>query len=90
MRWWLSDSLLVIALLACSPGGGGGEPAIVWKGVICGPGPIAPTPGLGSGLGPVTSDPLTVRSRPREPAPPRPAPPACGPLPDSRETVPRP
>jgi hypothetical protein len=92
-RWFARGAPVALALALLPPGGRDtAPPTIVWKGIDCGPGPIAPmAPRLGSGVGPEPPrDGFTIREGPDEPAPPRPAPPACRPPDGSRETAPRP
>ncbi len=92
-RRWFGRGAPVMLALALLPAGGRDTPppSIVWKGIDCGPGPIAPmTPRLGSGIGPEPRDRFTVPARPDEPAPPRPAPPACRAPEGPRETAPEP
>lgn len=91
-RWFERGAAVTLALaLLPSDGRDTAPPSIVWKGIDCGPGPIAPMrPRLGSGLGPEPRDRFTVPPRSDEPAPPRPEPPACRPPDAPRETAPEP
>ncbi|MFT3771340.1 MAG: hypothetical protein QM820_38480 [Minicystis sp.] len=95
--------LLATLVLACGPRAGGTDdlerapsrpasapaPEIVWKGIDCGPGPIAPAgPRLGSGLGPEGGDAWTVPKPPDKETPTPAAPPVCRPPEGSPRTTP--